>query len=57
MLVFDLLHLFGYRRLRRARRPQDPSETITGIVAQMFRDAGALPERIPWEVLAHASPG
>lgn len=57
MLVFNLLQLFVYRRLKRPRRPRDPSDTIIGIVAEMFRDVGAIPQRIPWEVLAHAAMG
>ncbi len=57
MLVFNLLQLFVYRRLKRARKPKDPCDTIIGIVAEMFRDVGAIPERIPWEVLANAAMG
>ena len=56
-LVFDLLQLFVYRRLRRPRRPKDPCDTILSIVAEMFRDTGAIPERIPWEALADAGAG
>jgi hypothetical protein len=57
MLVFNLLQLFVYRRLKRERKPKDPCDTIISIVAEMFRDVGAIPERIPWEVLAHAATG
>ncbi len=57
MLVFNLLQLFVYRRLKRPRTPKDPCDTIISIVAEMFRDVGAIPERIPWEVLARAVPG
>ena len=56
-LVFNLLQLFVYRRLKRPRVPKDPCDTITAIVAEMFRDIGAIHERIPWEVLAHAAMG
>jgi hypothetical protein len=55
MLVFNLLQLFVYRRLKRSRKPKDPCDTIIAIVAEMFRDIGAIPERIPWEVLANAA--
>jgi len=55
MLVFNLLQLFVYRRLKRPRKPKDPCDTIIGIVAEMFRDVGSIPERIPWEVLARAA--
>ena len=57
MFVFNILQLFVYRRLRRPRVPKDPSDTIIGIIAEMFRDLGAIPDRIPWEVLAHAAMG
>jgi hypothetical protein len=57
MLVFNLLQLFVYRRLKRRRKPKDPCDTIISIVAEMFHDVGAIPERIPWEVLADAATG
>lgn len=57
MLVFNLLQLFVYRRLKRPRKPKDPCDTIINIVAEMFRDVGAIPEPIPWEVLADAATG
>lgn len=57
MLVFNLLQLFVYRRLKRERKPKDPCDTIIAIVAEMFRDVGAIPQRIPWEALAHAAMG
>ena len=57
MLVFNLLQLFVYRRLKRQRKPKDPCDTIISIVAQMFRDLGAIPEPIPWEGLADAATG
>lgn len=57
MPVFDLLQLFVYRRLKRPRKPKDPCDTIISIVAEMFRDVGTIPDRIPWEVLAHAGIG
>lgn len=57
MFVFNLLQLFVFRRLKRPRLPKDPCDTIIAIVAQMSRDVGAIPHRIPWEVLAHAEMG
>ena len=57
MLVFNLLQLFVYRRLKRERMPKDPCDTIISIVAEMFRDVGALVAPIPWEVLADAATG
>ena len=56
MLVFNLLQLFVYRRLKRKRTPRDPCDTILSEIAEMFRDLGAIPEPIPWE-RAHAPPG
>ena len=55
MLVFNLLQLFVYRRLKRERKPHDPCDTIISIVAEMFRDLGAILEPIPWEGLAYAA--
>lgn len=57
MLVFNLLQLFVYRRLKRERKPKDPCDTIISIVAEMFRDVGSIPEPISWEVLADAAMG
>jgi hypothetical protein len=56
-LVFNLLQLFIYRRLRRTRKPTDPCDTIISIVAEMFRDIASIPEPIPWEVLVDPEPG
>lgn len=55
MLVFNLVQLFVYRRLKRPRKPKDPCDTIISIVAEMFRDLGAIPEPIPWLDLANTS--
>jgi hypothetical protein len=57
ILAFNLLQLFVFRRLRRPRLPKDPCDTILAIVAEIFRDVGALPRRIPWETLAYADSG
>ncbi len=57
ILVFNLVQLFVYRRLKRERRPKDPCDTIISIVAEMFRDLGSIPEPIPWEALADAAMG
>jgi hypothetical protein len=57
MLVFNLLQLFVYRRLKRPRRPKDPCDTIISIVTEMARDVGSIPEPIPWEALADAATG
>ncbi len=47
-LVFNLLQLFVYRRLKRPRRPKDPTLTIRHIVEVMMRDLATLPEPFPW---------
>jgi hypothetical protein len=56
-IVFNVLQLFVYRRLKRQRDPKDPCDTIISIVAEMSRDVGSIPERIAWEVLANAGTG
>jgi hypothetical protein len=50
-LAFNLLQLFIYRRLKRDRRPKDPTDTIRHIVEVMLRDLATLPEPIPWLAL------
>ncbi len=54
-LVFNLLQLFIYRRLKRARRPKDPTDTIRHIVEVMARDLGSIPEPILWSALLDSS--
>ena len=55
VLIFNLLQLFVYRRLRRPRVPKDPCDTICAIVAQMAADVASLRRRVPWEVLLDSS--
>ena len=50
-LAFNLLQLFVYRRLKRPRRPKDPTDTIRHIVEVMFREVATLPEPIAWGAL------
>lgn len=52
ILAFNLLQLFIYRRLKRNRRPKDPTDTIRHIVEVMVRNIGALTSPIPWEKIA-----
>lgn len=54
-LAFNLLQLFVYRRLKRPRRPTDPTNTIRHIVEVMLRDLATLPEPIPWMALLDTS--
>lgn len=54
-LAFNLLQLFVYRRLKRPRRPKDPTDTIRHIVEVMLRDIATLPEPIPWLELLDTS--
>ncbi|PYS34491.1 MAG: hypothetical protein DMG14_29315 [Acidobacteria bacterium] len=54
-LAFNLLQLFVYRRLKRPRRPKDPTDTIRHIVEVMLRDVATLPEPIPWTALLDTS--
>jgi hypothetical protein len=50
-LAFNLLQLFVYRRLKRPRRPKDPTYTIRHIVEVMLREVATLPEPISWGAL------
>lgn len=53
MLAFNLLQLFIFRRLKRARRPKDPTDTIRHIVEVMGRDFTTFSKPIPWlEIIA-----
>ena len=48
MLVFNLLQLFIYRRLKRPRRPKDPTNTIRHIIEVMQREVATLQSPILW---------
>ena len=50
-LVFNLLQLFIYRRLKRQRKPKDLTDTIRHIVEKMLRNLGTIPEPFPWRDL------
>ena len=54
MLAFNLLQLFIYRRLKRARRPQDPTDTIRHIVEVMQREVATISKPIRWEEILAA---
>lgn len=54
-LAFNLLQLFVYRRLKRPRRPKDPTHTIRHIVEIMLREVATLPEPLPWRALFDSS--
>lgn len=54
-LAFNLLQLFIYRRLKRPRRPKDPTSTIRHIVEVMLREIATLPEPLPWRALWDSS--
>jgi len=53
--VFNLLQLFVYRRLNRARRPSDPTDTIRHLVEVMARHLGTITQPIPWTALIDSS--
>jgi hypothetical protein len=55
VLAFNLLQLFIYRRLKRPRRPKDPTDTIRHIVEIMLREIATLPEPLPWKALLDSS--
>jgi SEC-C motif len=54
-LAFNLLQLFIYRRLKRPRRPKDPTDTIRHLVEVMLREVATLSEPIPWTALLDSS--
>lgn len=54
-LAFNLLQLFIYRRLKRPRRPKDPTYTIRHIVEIMLREIATIPEPLPWRALCDSS--
>jgi hypothetical protein len=54
-LAFNLLQLFIYRRLKRVRRPKDPTDTIRHLVEVMMREVDGLPAPIPWGSLLNTS--
>lgn len=54
-LVFTVMQLFVYRRLRRARPPKDPCDTIRAIVTQMASELARLRAPLPWHLLFDTS--
>ena len=54
-LVFNLLQLFVYRRLKRQRNPKAPTDTIRHIVEKMLRELGTIPAPFPWAALLDTS--
>lgn len=54
-LAFNLLQFFVYRRLKRPRRPKDPTETIRHVVEVMLREVATLPDALPWVELLDTS--
>ena len=50
-LAFNLMQLFFYRRLRKARRGRPVTDTFKVMVLNMFRDLAYLPTPVPWEAL------
>jgi len=54
-LAFNLLQLFVYRRLKRPRRPKDPTDTIRHLVETMLREIATLPDTLPWRALWNSS--
>lgn len=54
-LAFNVLQLFVYRRLKRPRRPKDPTDTFRHIVELMLREIATLPQPLPWRALLDSS--
>jgi hypothetical protein len=55
MLAFNFVQLFIYRRLKRPRRPKDPTDTIRHIIEIMLREIATLPEPLPWRACLDSS--
>lgn len=50
-LAFNLMQLFFYRRLKKARRGRHSTDTIKALVLNMFRDLAYLPAPVPWDAI------
>jgi len=54
-LAFNLMQLFFYRRLRKARRGRPVTDTFKATVSDMFLDVGTLTTPVPWKLLDDTS--
>lgn len=54
-LVFNLLQLFLFRHLKRARKPKDPTDTICHMIVLMSRQVRDIAEPVPWGELIDSS--
>jgi len=50
-MAFNLMQLFFYRRLNKARRGRPVNDTVIGCVKEMWLDLGQFEEAVPWELL------
>lgn len=51
ILAFNLMQLFFYRRLRKARRGRKVTDTIQRVIRRFWIDLGTLAEPVPWDAL------
>ena len=50
-MAFNLMQLFFYRRLNKARRGRPVNDTLVACVKSMWLDLGQLAEPVPWDLL------
>ena len=55
MLAFNLMQLFFYRRLKKARRGRPVTDTFTAIIRSMWIDLGYIRTPVPWNLLPDSS--
>ena len=51
MLAFNLMQLFFYRRLKKARRGRPVTDTFTAVIRSMCMELGLIQTPVPWELL------
>jgi hypothetical protein len=51
-IAFNLMQLFFYRRLNKARRGRPTDDTLVACVKTMWLDLGQLTEPVPWDLLS-----
>ena len=51
-IAFNLMQLFFYRRLNKARRKRPVNDTLVACVKSMWLDLGQLAEPVPWDLLS-----
>ena len=50
-LAFNLIQLFFYRRLKKARYGREVTDTIQAVIRSFWIDLGSLNDPVPWDAL------